>query len=135
MAQIISVSYGSQSFYFNAWVKADSQLVEIRALESGNSAEVLSYSKNNIKLSYPGMIIPDSIKPEFLIADFQLCFYDTAALEEALKKCSLVLQIDGSTRRVLNGKNTVIEIEKYPKIIRLTNNYRGYSYTMEGNFP
>jgi hypothetical protein len=133
MAQLMSASYGNQSFVLNAWVKADETGMDISLFnDMGAGMGELSYRDGAVAFS--SSVFPAAVKPEFIIADFQLCFYDPVQLGEALAQCGLVLDIQGSNRLILEGKKVIIEIEKSPNKIKLTNHLRRYTYTLEGDF-
>jgi hypothetical protein len=133
MAQHISAAYGGQDYYFNAWVQADETGMEMTLFnELGAAMGELRYSKGFINLSSP--VFPNSLKPEYIVADFQLCFYDPIMLREALKKCGLIFEADERSRRVLEGKFVIIEIIKDQNIVQIKNHLRGYTYTLEGDF-
>jgi hypothetical protein len=132
MAQRISASWQNKDYFFNAWVKADEAEIEMTLLnELGVSMGELSY--RNGLVSFSSSIFPKSMKPEYIVADFQLCFYNISALRQSLKDCGLSLETDGNIRRILNGKTVIIEIEKNQNTVRLVNILRGYAYTLEGD--
>ena len=131
--QQISISYGPHNFVFNAWVKADETGLEMSLFnEMGASAGELSYRDGAVTLK--SSVIPGFIPPEFIVADFQLCFYDPVLLRQSLQKAGLDLETAGEDRRILKGKNVIIEVEKHEGLVKLVNHHRGYSYTLEGNF-
>jgi hypothetical protein len=133
MAQFISASWQGSEFYFNAWVKADENGMEISLFnELGANLGSLSYNENT--LSFSSSVLPKSLQPEYIIADFQLCFYKTDTLSEALEKCGLVLKIDKTVRRIQKGNDTIIEIDLKQDTVILKNKLRGYSYTLGGDF-
>ena len=133
MAQQISASYKGGDYFLNAWVKADETGMEMTFLnELGARMGELSYRNGQASFSSP--VFPSSLKPEYIVADFQFCFYNTIALRKALKDCGLSFEDTGNSRRILQGKTLVIEIEKKPDTVRLVNHLRGYTYTLEGNF-
>ena len=133
MVQYISASYGGRNFYSNAFVRADETGMDIILLnELGASMGELSYRDKTVNFS--SGVFPASLKPEYIVADFQFCFYDSILLQQALKGSGLVLEIDGTTRRIRDGKKLVMEIEKASDSVKLVNHLRGYSYTLEGNF-
>jgi len=133
MAQQISASYKGREYSLNAWVKADETGMEMSLLnELGAHMGELSFRNGLVSFSSP--VFPSSLKPEYIVADFQLCFYNAMALRKALKDCGLSFEETGNSRRILQGKTLVIEIEKKPDTVRLVNHLRGYTYTLEGNF-
>ena len=132
MAQYISASYGGQDYYFNAWVKADATGMDIVLFnEFGAAMGDLFYRDGAVNLS--SQVFPEALRPEYIVADFQLCFYDPILLKQRLKDCGLVLETQGSVRQILKGKNLIIEIEKAPGEVKLKNHLRGYSYTLKGD--
>ena len=129
-SQFISASYGGQNYYFYAWVRADETGMDMSIFnELGASMGELSYKDGLINFS--SQIFPEYLKPEYIVADFQLCYYDPIPLAQALKRCGLALEQQGSDRRILSGKNLILEIERTDNTVRLVNHLRGYSYTME----
>lgn len=133
MAQQISASFGNQEYFINAWVQADDSGMDITLLnELGANMGELSY--RNGSLSFSSSVFPQSLKPEYIVADFQLCFYRTIPLRWALEACGLSLEESGAKRLILQDKTPIIEIEQSSGSIKLTNYLRGYSYTLEGEF-
>jgi len=133
MAQYISASYKGINYFFNAWVRADETGIEMTLLnELGANMGELYYRDGLVSFSSP--VFPQSLKPEYIVADFQLCFYNAPALRKALENCGLSFENTGNIRRVFQGKTVVIEIEKNENAVRLVNHLRGYAYTLEGNF-
>jgi hypothetical protein len=131
--QLVTAFFQGREFMFNAWVKADETGLDMFIFnELGASGGELSYRNGAVSFSSP--LFPQSIKPEYIVADFQLCFYDAVLLGRALETCGLTLEIKGTGRRILKGKTVIIEIEKAMNEVRLVNHLRGYIYTLEGEF-
>jgi hypothetical protein len=87
--------------------------------------------------------LPASLKPEYIVADFQFCFYRADALEAALESCGLALTTERrpggaegpvEARTISDGKKSIIEIEKTKNAVRYRNHVRGYAYTLGGEF-
>ena len=133
MAQYISASYGGQEYLLNAWVQADETGMGMTLLnELGVNMGELSY--RNGAVSFSSSVFPKNLKSEYIIADFQLCFYKETPLRQALNDCGLSFEQTEKGRRVLSKETVVIEIEKSPGSVRLINHLRGYTYTLEGEF-
>ena len=133
MAQLISASWQGKDYFFNAWVKADKTGLEMTLLnELGVSIGDISF--RNGLTSFSSNVFPKSLKPEYIVADFQLCFYNIPALRRTLEDCGLTIENTGNIRRIFSGKNVIIEIEKNKNNVRLVNHLRKYTYTLEGNF-
>lgn len=138
MAQYITAKFGGRNYFFTSWVKADKNAIEMAIFnELGASIGELSYSEDGA-ISFTSTVIPKAalryFKPEYIIADFQLCFYDPVSVGNSLEEIGLVLEIQGDNRSILNGNEVIIEIVKTENTVRLTNNLRGYSFTFEGDF-
>jgi hypothetical protein len=138
MVQQISAVYSGQDYLLSAWVKADETGTSMALFNSlGSGMGELSYRDGMVSFSSP--VFPPSLKPEYIIADFQLCFYESGAVSRALEGCGLSLETekDGEgreIRRIADGKKPIIEIEKTKTAIRYVNHLRGYAYTLEGEF-
>ena len=133
MAQYISAAYGGQDFFINAWVKADITGIEMILInELGVNIGELLYRDGSVTFSSP--VFPRSLRPEYIIADFQLCFYNPIMLGRALEENGLALEIRNNTRRISKGNNLIIEIIKTDNSILFLNHHRGYIYTIEGDF-
>ena len=100
--------------------------------ELGAAMGDLSYTDGLVDFS--SRIFPSSLQPEYIVADFQLCFYDPALLRQALEACGLSLETQVNTRRILSGRDLIIEIERTHNRVRFVNHLRGYAYTIEGDF-
>ena len=137
MVQFLSYEYGGQNYFFNAWVEANENEIEMAFFnELGTSMGELSYRNNSVNFSSPifERSVLQYIKPEYIIADFQLCFYDPFLLGKTLNDIGLVLEVRDGNRRIFSGNEVIIEIEKTENYVKLVNNLRGYTYTLEGDF-
>ena len=133
MPQFVSASYGGRDYFFNAWVKADETGINMILINDlGANMGELSYRDGTVSFSSP--VFPQSIGPEYIVADFQLCFYNTIALRRALADGGLSIEETGTKRSILDGKKVIMEIEKDRRFVKLVNHLRGYSYTLEGDF-
>jgi len=131
--QLVSASYENRDYVLNVWVKADEKGIEMTLMnELGANMGELSYYDGAVSFSSPAF--PRSLKGEYVVADFQLCFYNASALCEALADCGLSFEDTGNHRRIFHGKIVIIEIEKNQNTVRLVNHLRGYTYTLEGDF-
>ena len=137
MFQRISGTYGKNQFDTNAWVKADKTEIVMELLnDMGSSLGTLVFS--GAELNFKSSFFPRNIKIEYALADFQLCFYKTDALRSALGALALKAETDmagNETRRIYNGNECIIEIEKTPGYVRYINHLRSYTYTILGDFP
>jgi len=137
MPQRVSGAYGKNQFDVNAWVKADQTEIIMELFnDMGSSMGTLVFTGGN--LSFTSSYFPRTIKAEYVIADFQFCFFKTDALRSALGKLILKTETDSAgneTRSIYDGNNCIIEVEKRIGLVRYTNHLRGYAYTIRGDFP
>jgi hypothetical protein len=142
MLQQISGSYGRQEFLMNVWVRADESGINMSLFNSlGVNLGELSYHEGGLSFSSP--VFPASLKAEYIIADFQFCFYRIDLLSPALKAAGLTLSSSRDEtgeggwrefRRISQGAALLVEIEKTPVRVRYINHLRDYAYTLEGDF-
>ncbi|GHV28170.1 hypothetical protein AGMMS4952_11180 [Spirochaetia bacterium] len=143
MAQQVTGRYGKQEFVLDAWVKADERGITI-ALFNALGADMGQLSFDDAGISFVSSFFPPSLKPEYIAADFQFCFYRVDALVRALKDSGLTMVVaiyDSVTpeggkevRTIYSGRKRIIEIVKTRKLIQYTNFLRDYSYTLQGAF-
>jgi hypothetical protein len=137
MAQFLTAEFRGQNYFLNAWVKADENIIEMAFFnEMGAGIGELSYINGAVHFS--STVIPKavikSLRPEYLIADFQLCFYDPILLGKSLKDSGLIFETKDGNRRILNGTDVIIEINKTKNSIELVNHLRKYAFFLEGDF-
>lgn len=132
LSQRVRGSYGGKVYFLDVLSKADSEGVDMVCLGSMGAAIMdLSYSKSKgIRFSSAdGM---GRIKPEYIVADFQIAYYPFDAVKAALAPYGLDYERhdrDGvPTRALSRAGKTILTIEELPDGLRLTNLLRGYSY-------
>lgn len=138
MAQYLSAEFIGQNYFLVAWVKAGKNEIEMAFFnELGAGIGELSYKEDAVNFS--SSVIPRAalryLKPEYIVADFQLCFFEPDILGKALEDIGLVLEIENRNRRIKDDNEVIIEIIKTGNSVKLINYLREYSYTMEGDFP
>jgi hypothetical protein len=137
MAQQISGQYGKEAFIMDAWVEADAARLTIALFNTlGTGMGDLNFREGELSFSSP--YFPPSLKAEYIVADFQFCFYREAPLRRALEDCGLSLELlrgpGRELRTIREGETIIIEIVKTPEEVRYTNHIRGYAYTLRGAF-
>jgi len=142
--QMVSASFKDKDYFLNAWVKADATELNMTIInELGANMGELSYRNGAASFSSPVFSMP--FKPEYIIADFQFCFYQARALFQSLKYCDLFFEEIKTNRfedtwtyrniLLWDHKTVIIRIEKKSRnVIELVNHLREYAYTLEGNF-
>jgi hypothetical protein len=143
MVQQVTGRYGNQEFVLDAWVKADDGGITI-ALFNALGADMGQLSFDAAGISFVSAAFPPALKPEYIAADFQFCFYRVDALVPALKASGLTLVVaindtaapDGGKelRTIYAGRKRIIEIVKTTETVQYTNFLRDYSYTLRGAF-
>ncbi|MDR0452690.1 MAG: DUF3261 domain-containing protein [Treponema sp.] len=141
MPQQITGRYGEQEFIMDCWVQANEQGITIALFNSfGTEAGYLAFTEG--AASFFSSLFPPALKAEYIVADFQFCFYQADLLSQALKDSGLRLIVEtrcgpgegGETRTIYSGKKPVVEIVKTGSAVSLKNFLRDYSYTLRGVF-
>jgi hypothetical protein len=121
---------GDREFTLNALVETSAERTLIALLgDFGNEIGEVLYEGGAIKARFNA---PNAeIKPEYLIADFQLCFYDLEALKDSLATIGLTLRVvegENERREILSGDRLLIAIDKTSRGVIYRNLLRGYQY-------
>ncbi|MDR2660141.1 MAG: DUF3261 domain-containing protein [Spirochaetaceae bacterium] len=136
MAQRILGKYNGHEYTFTVWTISNATMLSITLMnDMGNGIGELTYTGNSIAYSSNFITLP--VRPEYIAADFQLCFYDIGALSTALKKIGLTFIFEKTEkleiRRVFDGENIIIEIKKINGTLFYTNFLRSYNYIITGD--
>jgi hypothetical protein len=127
----------------DVWVQADETQLAMTFVNSfGAGMGDLVFTKAGISFSSP--YFPASFASEYIVADFQFCFYRAERLARVLAELGLTFTAErrslpdggeAEVRVISDGKKRVAEIEKTKTEIHYTNHLRAYSYTILGEFP
>lgn len=131
-AQLLEGTYGNQSFSLESWTIANDSLISISLFNSiGASFGSLFYSKDSLFFN-SSFIKSKQIKPQYIVTDFQLCFYKTEPLQKMYSKHGLLffekIQKDTIIRGVIDQKDTIIKITRNPEMTLFKNHLRNYEY-------
>jgi hypothetical protein len=131
-AQLLEGTYGNQSFSLESWTIANDSLISISLFNSiGASFGSLFYSKDSLFFN-SSFIKSKQIKPQYIVTDFQLCFYKTEPLQKMYSKHGLLffenIQKETIIRGVIDQKDTIIKITNNPEMTLFKNHLRNYEY-------
>jgi hypothetical protein len=131
-AQLLEGTYGNQSFSLESWTIANDSLISISLFNSiGASFGSLFYSKDSLFCN-SSFIKSKQIKPQYIVTDFQLCFYKTEPLQKMYSKHGLLffenIQKETIIRGVIDQKDTIIKITNNPEMTLFKNHLRNYEY-------
>ncbi len=132
--QLFTGRYGDQVFSAQVYSVADSQGVSMSFFnEMGIELAQLGYRTDG--LSFRSAYLPDSVRAEYILADFQNCYYDAEELKRHYEAVGLsftcISQKDREYRQIADGSIIIEEIEKAEGRISLTNRLRSYSYELK----
>jgi hypothetical protein len=137
LGQHITGTYGEREFILDAWTEADENRVTMAFFNTlGVGMGDLTFDQGGLLFS--SAFLPSRISAEYILADFQLCFYRAEALAKALERVGLTLKVEQAAdtaqevRTIYEGKTLIIRIEKRISSVVYTNYFRGYAYTLEG---
>jgi hypothetical protein len=139
LQQQIEGDFQGQTYVMQTVVDAAPDHFSLYALNAfGTQVFELQYEASGVRYS-TGLPIPN-FKPEYLLADWQLCFFPAPAVAGMLRSAGLdfaeTRAADGGwTRRVRDGGAAIIEITgDAAGTVRYRNLLRGYAYTItQGN--
>jgi hypothetical protein len=139
LQQQIEGDFQGQTYVMQTVVDAAPDHFSLYALNAfGTQVFELQYEASGVRYS-TGLPIPN-FKAEYLLADWQLCFFPAEAVAGMLKSAGLDFEesrADGGawTRSVRDGGATIIEIAgDTAGTVRYRNLLRGYAYTItQGN--
>lgn len=136
--QLFTGSYGPQHFALQAYTRADADGISMTLLnEMGITVATLSYTKDGT--NFQSAYMPDSIREEYLLLDFQNAYYDAGALRNHYAASGLRFERsrEGGRdyRRIYDGRKLIEEIiteENTAAGTRLSvqNRLRSYRYEL-----
>jgi len=129
----------STSFSGDAWVRANDSVFSMTLFSSlGMQIAELNYERDSVSFS-SSFMDAEKVRPEYIVADLQSCFYPFAVLSENFKKSGFVFtekkpsagseQRSDDFERILseNGK-VLLRVTRRANEIDLVNEIRHYKY-------
>lgn len=133
--QNMTGAYGDKKFSAESWMLLDSASMRIMLFSSmGNTLAEISYTQDSITFESRWMDAK-KIKPEYILADIQFCYYPTNVLKENFERADLefseVELSDRKVRTLSESGREILRMEKIGNRISLKNELRKYSYQVE----
>ena len=123
----------NDSFEADSWVRANDSVLSITLFTGfGTTLGEITYARDSVKAESSVMDVA-KLKTEYLVADFQICFYPFDALRKNFEQAGFTFSEtrsgDADFVRTLsdNGK-TILTARKSGREIHLENVLRRYSY-------
>ena len=128
----LNIEFGNEKFYVITLIQADKSGIFLSLMNDfGTDMGSLEYTENSAVLDCS--LIPEKLKPEYLIADLQNAFYDASAVKQNLNASRLNFEVEqnetGEVRRILNGSKLIEKIEITENEIKIKNYLRNYEYS------
>ena len=131
----------TDSFEADSWVRANDSILSITMFTGfGTTLGEITYERDSVKAE-SSVLDVTKMKAEYLVADFQVCFYPFAALKENFEKAgfSFVESRDASAdgevsaagdyeRTLKEGDRVILVATKKAREVSLVNELRKYSY-------
>ncbi len=134
--QQIEGSYRGQTYYLEAYVRADRERLVMLAFNAFG-AKLFEIEHTEQAVRFSSALLPEGVKAEYILADFQLCYFPAAALRRSLGRAGLLLeerQEDGVLARTVRAEGRVIiEIRRSAGEVHYRNLLRGYQYIVREN--
>lgn len=132
----------TDSFEADSWVRANDSILSITMFTGfGTTLGEITYERDSVKAE-SSVLDVTKMKAEYLVADFQVCFYPFAALKENFEKAGFIfvesrdgVASDGEVsaagdyvRTLKEGDRVILVATKKAREISLVNELRKYSY-------
>ena len=132
----------TDSFEADSWVRANDSILSITMFTGfGTTLGEITYERDSVKAE-SSVLDVTKMKAEYLVADFQVCFYPFAALKENFEKAGFIfvesrdgVASDGEVsaagdyvRTLKEGDRVILVATKKAHEVSLVNELRKYSY-------
>ena len=125
----------TDSFEADSWVRANDSILSIVLFSGfGTTIGEISYYRDSVKAE-SSLINVEKLKAEYMLADFQVCFYPFEALRENFEQAGFSFEEKRSgengadfVRTLAEKGNVIAVVRKNGKEIEYRNELRGYSY-------
>jgi hypothetical protein len=123
-----------KSFEGDSWVRANDTILSIMLFSGfGTTIAEITYGKDSVHFESSVMDV-EKMKAEYVLADFQVCFYPYKALKDNFEEAGFVFEESRGganldyVRTLKDGNTLVLTAERKGKEITLVNSLRHYSY-------
>ena len=131
----------TDSFEADSWVRANDSILSITMFTGfGTTLGEITYERDSVKAE-SSVLDVTKMKAEYLVADFQVCFYPFVALKENFEKAGFtfvesrdasadgdVLAAGDYVRTLKEGNRVILVATKKAREVSLVNELRKYSY-------
>jgi len=122
----------TNSFSGDTWVRANDTILSIHLFSGfGTTIAELTYANDSVSLS-SSFIDGEKMKAEYVLADFQICFYPFEALKKNFEQSGFefkeVVQGSDFERTLLENGTVILTAKKSGSEIDLVNQLRKYRY-------
>lgn len=130
-------SFAGQTFSTPVYVKADEEGIFMQLLSAfGSTMATLSFEGGDV--AFQSSILPEDLKAEYIVADFQFAYYDFDQTQTALAYSSLTFTQEsderGYTRSIFDKKKLIAQytVDSATNTVTVKNFLRGYEYSLLG---
>jgi len=130
--QQMTGTYGEKKFSGESWMLLNDTTVHMMLFSSmGNTIAELVYTNDSLAFNSKWMNA-EKMKPEYVIADIQFCYYPSSVLEKNFRAAGFTFvenqKGDVLNRTLSDGNTLILKMEKNGNKILLENVLRHYSY-------
>ena len=129
--------FAGQTFSTPVYVKADEEGIFMQLLSAfGSTVATLSFEGADV--AFQSSILPEDLKAEYIVADFQFAYYDFEQTRSALASSSLIFIQEsddtGYTRSIFTKKKLIAQytVDSASNTVVVKNHLRGYEYSLQG---
>ncbi len=133
--QHVSGNFGNRNFSAESWMRLNDSTIHLMLFGNlGNTLAELIYTKDSVSFK-SSLLDVKKIKPEYILADIQFCYYPKEILERHFRDAGFSFveekREDVLIRKLLENGTLILEMEKKANRILLKNELRNYSYSIE----
>lgn len=129
----LNIAFEEKSFSVLTYIQADENILFMELMNDFMiSMGTLEYDGSSI--NFDCAVFPSSLKPEYIINDFQNAYYSSAELKKNLNASHLIFEEETTgeitKRSIKDNSKLVEEITISPESVTIKNYLRSYEYTL-----
>ncbi len=131
--QLLNGAYGDTEFTLMSYTQISSEGINLSLMNDfGTDMGFVSYDGTTV--IFDSAYFPKALPGEYIVCDIQNAFYDSQSLKNLYEKAGLSFEVIDEngiqTRKIIDGKDVVEEIQITDNSVLINNYLRGYKYKL-----
>lgn len=131
--QLLNGSFGDTEFSLMSYTQIDSTGISL-SLMNDFGTDMGNVFYDGEKIVFDSAYFPKQLPGEYIIADIQNAFYDSAVLKRNYEKSGLIFEEEknenSTIRKIIDKKKVIEEIRIEEKSVSINNYLRNYKYVL-----